>query len=55
MGIRARTAFVKKLKERRCSKCGAKLNTQQVRCKRCSNAQPRPKPAKGKKKPFRAR
>ena len=44
MGTRPRTQFVKTLKERRCGKCGAKLNTQRIRCKRCGNAQGRPKP-----------
>ncbi len=42
MGIRPRTEFVKKLKERRCPKCGAKLNSQRIRCKKCSKATPRP-------------
>ena len=44
MGTRPRTQFVKSLKERRCGKCGCKLNTQRIRCKRCGNAQGRPKP-----------
>jgi uncharacterized OB-fold protein len=43
MGLRPRTAYVKKLKARRCSKCGAVLNRQRVRCKRCGAAQKRPK------------
>jgi hypothetical protein len=43
MGKRPRTAFVKKMKARRCRKCGGKLNTQQVRCKRCSEKNSRPK------------
>lgn len=32
---RPRTAYVKKLKERRCARCGSKLNSQRKRCKRC--------------------
>jgi len=43
MGIRPRTAFKKKLKARRCGKCGAKVNTLVTRCKRCSAALSRPK------------
>jgi predicted amidophosphoribosyltransferase len=34
---------VMRLKNRRCPKCGAKINNQRVRCKRCSALQPRPK------------
>jgi len=43
MGIRPRTAFVMKLKARRCGKCGAKLHPSRTRCKRCSSVQGRPK------------
>jgi len=43
MGIRPRTAFVHKLKARRCSKCGAKLNNQRTRCRRCHAAAAKPK------------
>jgi hypothetical protein len=46
MGIRPRTGFVMQLKNRRCSKCGAKLNRQLKRCSRCSSAQARPKKLK---------
>ncbi len=42
-GIRPRTKFVLELRKRRCPKCGAKLNNQRVRCKRCHAAQSRPK------------
>jgi predicted RNA-binding Zn-ribbon protein involved in translation (DUF1610 family) len=43
MGTRPRTAFVMKLKARRCPKCGAALNEQIKRCKRCAALTPRPK------------
>ncbi|MDD4267886.1 MAG: hypothetical protein PHO07_06140 [Pirellulales bacterium] len=43
MGLRERTKFVKRLKARRCPKCGAKLNRRQVRCHRCSEPQRRPR------------
>ncbi|RMF99552.1 MAG: 50S ribosomal protein L40e [Planctomycetota bacterium] len=46
MRSRPRTAFKKALKERRCPKCGAKLNTQRTRCKRCAQVVPRPKKKK---------
>ena len=39
MGMRPRSKLVKSRKERRCNKCGAKLNSQRTRCKRCSNQQ----------------
>jgi predicted amidophosphoribosyltransferase len=35
--IRPRTKLKLKRKSRRCTKCGAKLNNQQTRCKRCAN------------------
>jgi ribosomal protein L40E len=35
MRTRPHSAFVQKLKARRCSKCGAKLNPQKTRCRRC--------------------
>jgi uncharacterized paraquat-inducible protein A len=38
--LRPRSALVKRRKDRRCGKCGAKLNNQQVRCKRCASPQP---------------
>ena len=43
MRTRPRTSFVLKLKARRCPKCGAKLNNQVTRCKRCHESQSRPK------------
>jgi ribosomal protein L40E len=43
MGIRSRTRFVQQLKARRCPKCGGRINSQQVRCKRCHQQQQRPK------------
>ncbi len=46
MGIRPRTGHVMNLKSRRCPKCGGKINSQQIRCKRCHEAQSRPKKAK---------
>ena len=33
---RPRTQLKLKRKSRRCTKCGGKLNTQEIRCKRCS-------------------
>jgi uncharacterized OB-fold protein len=43
MRSRPRTSFVKKLKARRCHKCGGKLNPQKVRCSRCHAQLSRPK------------
>ena len=43
MGKRPRTDFVLQLKARRCPKCGAKLNTQVMRCRKCHATQVRPK------------
>ena len=43
MNTRPRTKFVMQLKERRCPKCGAKLNNQVKRCKRCHEVQSKPK------------
>jgi hypothetical protein len=43
MGIRPRTKFVMELKDRRCPRCGGKINNQKTRCKRCHTAQARPK------------
>ncbi len=42
MRSRPRTAFVMKLKRRRCPKCGGKINNQQTRCRRCNQVQGRP-------------
>jgi hypothetical protein len=50
MGTRPRSAFVMKLKTRRCGKCGAALNEQAKHCKRCAAPTPRPKKKKKKKK-----
>jgi hypothetical protein len=36
MKSRPLTRFVHQLKRRRCPKCGAKLNNQVKRCKRCT-------------------
>jgi hypothetical protein len=36
MKSRPRTKLVLKRKARRCPKCGAKLNNQKIRCKRCT-------------------
>jgi hypothetical protein len=36
MRTRPHSSFVQKLKARRCPKCGAKVNPQRKRCKRCS-------------------
>ncbi len=46
MKSRPATKFTLQLKNRRCGKCGAKLNNQVTRCKRC--AAPAGKPRKKK-------
>jgi hypothetical protein len=43
MSLRPRTKFVKKVKSRKCAKCGSLLGSQRVRCKRCSQPAGRPK------------
>ena len=43
MKTRPRTKFKMQVKSRRCPKCGAKLNSLVVRCKRCHKEQVRPK------------
>ena len=43
VNTRPRTKFVMQLKSRRCPKCGAKLNNQVKRCKRCHEVQKKPK------------
>lgn len=43
MSIRPRTKLVLQRKARRCPKCGAKLNNQRVRCKRCAKSVKLPK------------
>lgn len=55
VGIRPRSKFVLEVKDRRCPKCGAKINNQRVRCKKCSQALTRPVKNKGKTKPKKAR
>jgi hypothetical protein len=35
MGLRERTRRTRKLKQRRCPKCGCLLNKQRKRCKKC--------------------
>jgi RNA polymerase subunit RPABC4/transcription elongation factor Spt4 len=42
MGIRPRTKLVKARKARRCTKCGAAINNQRKRCKKCSATQTLP-------------
>lgn len=36
MVFRPRTAYKKKLRNRRCNKCNAKLNNKLTRCPKCS-------------------
>ena len=43
MKTRPRTKFTRAVNSRRCPKCGAKINNQKVRCKKCSQALTRPK------------
>lgn len=43
MKTRPRTKFTKLLRNRRCPKCGAKLNNQVTRCKRCSGKLSKPR------------
>jgi hypothetical protein len=43
MKSRPRTRFVMKLKNRRCAKCGAKLNNQVKRCRRCTAVASKPR------------
>jgi hypothetical protein len=43
MGLRERTPRGRKMKRRRCSKCGCALNRQRKRCKRCGGETPLPK------------
>jgi ribosomal protein L40E len=54
MKSRPSTTFTLALKDRRCPKCGAKLNNQVTRCKRCTKVLTRPK-KKAKRKKFRQR
>jgi len=53
VGMRPRSKFVLEVRDRRCPKCGAKINNQRVRCKKCSQELSRP--AKRKSKPRKAR
>jgi hypothetical protein len=43
MKSRPRTKFTMKLKNRRCAKCGAKLNNQVTRCRRCTAVAGKPR------------
>jgi hypothetical protein len=40
MGLRPRTPRGKKMKERRCPKCGKLINRQRKRCKTCHQVTP---------------
>ena len=53
VGIRPRTKFVLQTGARRCPKCGAKVNNQRVRCKKCASEIA--KPIKNRKKPGKSR
>jgi len=46
MKSRPRTKFVLQLKNRRCPKCGAKVNNQVKRCKRCAGMLSKPRKRK---------
>ena len=43
MKTRPRTKFTRQVNSRRCPKCGASINNQRVRCKKCSQKLSRPK------------
>jgi ribosomal protein L40E len=43
MKRRPQTKFVKAVRGRVCPKCGGKIGSQRVRCKRCHQEQTRPK------------
>jgi hypothetical protein len=43
MSIRPRTKLVMQRKSRRCPKCGAAVNSQRTRCKKCSKTVALPK------------
>jgi hypothetical protein len=43
MKSRPATKFTLQLKNRRCAKCGAKVNNQVKRCKRCSSSLSKPR------------
>jgi hypothetical protein len=43
MKSRPKTRFTLLLKKRRCAKCGAKLNNQVKRCKRCTAVAGKPR------------
>jgi predicted amidophosphoribosyltransferase len=53
VGIRPRTKFNLETKERRCPKCGAKVNNQRVRCKKCAGELSRPVKSRTKKRKHR--
>jgi predicted nucleic acid-binding Zn ribbon protein len=42
-GVRPRSKFVMKTKNRRCPKCGAAVNNQRTRCKKCAKVLSKPK------------
>lgn len=42
MVYRPRTAYKKKLRNRRCTKCNAKLNNKLTRCPKCAGVNPLP-------------
>jgi ribosomal protein S27AE len=43
-GIRPRTSFVIRLKNKRCPKCGKPINRKKLRCGRCHQVQPKVRP-----------
>jgi hypothetical protein len=53
VGIRPRTKFVLQTTTRTCPKCGAKVNNQRVRCKKCASQIA--KPIKNRKKKKKSR
>jgi predicted amidophosphoribosyltransferase len=55
VGMRPRTKFVLATKDRVCPKCGAKVNNQRVRCKKCASEIGRPVKRKTKAKKARVK
>jgi predicted amidophosphoribosyltransferase len=55
VGMRPRTQFKLDTKQRVCPKCGAKVNNQRVRCKKCSEQLGRPIKRKTKAKKARVK
>ncbi len=43
MRTRPHSKFVQKLRNRRCPKCGAMINNQRTRCKKCGGGVGKPK------------